>query len=618
MGKDILGVSVQEVLICAMITGVLTAIFFLPAITDFGKTLYGTEDIQFFIWLFWHYGNALSQGTNPFVASEVFYPVGVTLSATTITPLTAAAYLIMPDAWGPFGRITAIQVLSFILGGVFSFILARRFVKSFLPAMLGSIVFNFSAFHFEKALHHINYSMAMPFLALFFIFYLAAMDEKKEKRRILGLSTSLVLLALCEFMVAVMAGFIIFIDIFRRYAKNSHADLLTPRNMLIMGLASALSLVAFDLLAVAGASSLIVHTVPSSFFIAVCLFGVLGSKNLLFREEEDGYLRSIALSASPLFLYLAAIALLQPYQIVNEQLTQNVVAYAIPIGYLIIPSGFQAIWHAVGGLPGLSETGVYVGLPVLALIACSWLVRGATPQEERLRWLFLISIAISFPLIVFGNAAITATPFMVSQLFPLLGLLRSQSRFMMFTFVFLAPLTAIIAGRLAERLGDRKRLFLLALCALLLFERWPSLGDFVFQPGIPGFYKDIARDGSVDAIFLYPSQDYFGYLREVYFQTLHGKNISFGVMSRFPASGSERLFDIYWMVDSDIAGFVKETGYDYVVLPKVDCGRKQYGCFHMILQPANQSVLKEKMDHLEKEFGAPAYEDEMLAAYEVG
>ncbi len=609
------GVPLRELLLFTVLTCGLAAIMFLPALSDFGSVLYGRGDIEFFTWLFWHYETALDEGKNPFFATEIFYPYGASLFATTITPLTAGIYLLLPDGWGAFGRITIIQMLSFILGGVFSFALAWRFTRGFLPSAIASVVFNFSAMHFEKVLQHLNYGMAMAFLPLLFLCYYALLEAPRDRKRMLAFSLAISALTLSELVAAVMAMFIIGIDVFRRYLAHAKIEPFTPRNAVIACAGSLFSLGLFEVSVAAGLPPLLIHVFPSAIFIAICVYFILGLGNLLSAEKRHGYAFSLAACSLPLVAYLGALALFQPYAVESESLLVNAFQFGVPVDFFFLPSGVQAI-SALGSLPAGSETAVFIGPVALALFVASFLGKAGS-DEKHARGMALTAILVSFPLIAVWRIALMATPFIVGHIFPLLGLLRVQSRFMMFAFLFLGLVAALASKRLAEGKGRLGTTLMLAILLLVTAERWPALENFRFDSSVPQFYQRLVSEGGNQTIFLYPNMDYNALLREVYFQTLHGRAMSAGTLSRFPSGGNPlfSLYDANATEPGDVAALAAGLGYDYAVVQKRTCSRRNYECLMGLTEGIEESDLAPLRRAMEQGFGPQAYEDDFRIIY---
>lgn len=601
---EVLGVPARPFLLNAAVTLVLTAAIFYPALASFGQVLLGTEDMKYFLWVFWHFSNSMDNGTNPFYAGEIFYPYGISLSMTTVSPLQAIAYWLLPASFGPFGKITLLQALSFVLCGIFAFCLAYRFAKSFLPSFLGSALFNFSVYHSENALHHLNYSMAFPFLALFFLCYFAAAERRKHS--ILLLSVALLLLALNEMTVAVMAGFVVFLDVFWRYLARSRVKL-TLRNAAILGGAVVLSMAANEALATLAAPQLLLYTLPPLPFLAACL-AVLGPANAVAAEKAEGRLRALVLASLPTAAYAVLLALQPSYAISPDNAISNSLFYAVPVEYLVIPSDFQAVAHAgiFSGLPAGSEAGVYAAAGLL-LLALSLVLPGASRDEERFRNLALLCLLFSFPIISAGG--LTLLTVLPQPLFPLLGVLRVPVRFMMLSLLFLSLASALLAVRMLRfRHG---RALVAGLSVLVLAVQWPALGSFAFDGSVPAFYSGLA--GMEKTVFLYPDMNYYSLLNEVYYQTVHGNSLSAGIVSRQPLSGNP-LYSLYSSRNvsrSDALAVAKSLGYDYVVFHKTTCSNSS-GCFRGVF--VQDQALMDALAR-EKPPGAKVYEDDSMAVY---
>jgi hypothetical protein len=615
----LLGVPAGQFALCFFITTALTAVFFLPALSGFGHVLLGKEDIQFFIWLFWHYGQSVAHGTDPLYAAEIGYPYGVSLTASTITPFQGVLYLLLPAAWGVFGSITFLQVLSFVLGGLFSFALAYRFTKSFMPSLIGSFIFNFSAFHFEKVLHHLNYSMAMPFVALFFLCYYDALAERPEERHHLWLALALLLVALNEMAVAIMIGFIVFIDILFRHARASKVSLLSVRNIVTLGAAAALSILLFELSVAAQLPLLFTYVIPGLVFVAACLFLVLGWGNLVRREIAGGFFISMAVCAVPLLGYGALLALHGSYVIQPDSAIVDALQYNVPIEYTLLPSQLQQVAHLglFQDLPAASDTaGAYLGPVVILLLLASLLLPKASEDENHVRDLGIICLLFSFPVIAVGSTLLMGTPFLAGPLFPLLGVLRSQSRFIMLALIFISIAAALLCARLFT---NRKNGTIMAagLALLLLAASWPALGSFTFEPQVPQFYLNLANETHNVSIFLYPDMDYYTLLQESYYQTIYGDNISYGVLSRFP-EGTNPLFALYTednVTTGEVVQVVRSLGYDYVVVQKLQCTSNP-DCFYGTFTPIPELRLDYIKEGMEKAFGNETYEDNAIIVYD--
>ncbi len=131
---------------------------------------------------------------------------------------------------GVLGSITIMQVASYLLGGIFSFMLAYMFSKSFLPSLTASFAYNFSILHFQGAVLDLGLLLVFAFLPLFLISYF------RDSEKIL-LPASLLLVALGDLAVGGLCGFFVFMDMLMKKKR-------APLALLAF---LALSLSAFDI-----------------------------------------------------------------------------------------------------------------------------------------------------------------------------------------------------------------------------------------------------------------------------------------------------------------------------------------------------------------------------------
>jgi hypothetical protein len=613
-------------IIASLLLAMISAAMLYPSLSDFGHRLIGVEDIKFFLWLFWHYEDSIHNGANPIFAGEIFYPDGIWLSRSTFTPMAAALYLIMPQAWGPFGRITIIQLTSLVLGGIFSFAFCYRLMKAesagmekdsgsmnnALPAMLGAIVFVFSTFYLLTIAHYMNYAVAMPFLPLFFIFYL---DQKTgDSKAIAPLAASLLLIALGEPTIVLMLGLIISIDIASAYMKHGGRRI-GPREVIVLALSGVLSLVLSTLLALDQRLIISAYLLPPAFFISCALFLVIGARTAWRAEMEMGRTRALLIASIPACAYIVAIGLLPAYQMQQDPIFLDSFLTKVQLQHLFLPSDMSALGNLLRTSQPITEgSGTYMGWVTLAMLAVSFLFKGAGTEEVRFRDLMLVSLLLAFPIVVLENQFLAGSPFFPQTIFPMLSVLRAPSRFILFTMLFAGGCVCLTARRI---LDSRWRLAYAAIsiiAILTLVDAWPDYGAMMFTPSVPSFYDSLS--GNHPPIFLYPDLGYYEALDEVYYQTVHQSPISYGVVSRDP-SPDNPLKSIYWgnTTEAQMLGFVKENGFGYVVVRKTRC-KGASDCFFGRQTPiANLSDIE---SDLGRAFGKPVFEDDAMLAYDAG
>jgi len=614
----ITGTPIRYVIANLFITILITLAIFYPAIHSFGTTLIGTEDISLFLWIFWHYENTLDHGGNPLFAEEIFYPHGISLSRSSTTPFQSIIYWLLPDGWNAFGKITFLQMLSYILGGTFSFLLVFHFARSFYPSFFGSTLFNFSVYHFEKFIHHLNYAMAFPLLALFFLFYFITL-KNKSRTNIIVLSFSLFILFLNEITVGLMASFIIFLDLIRRYSRYSGVALFTPKNALLFSFGIVASIIVYLFSFYLSLPPLVTYILPPIPFIFTCIYAI-GLRNFYFAEKNKGFFRMLLLAAVPVFVFLVFIFIQPSYSFEPDNVPYNLFQFSTPLEYLIMPSDLQLIskFGFIEGLPVRSDLGVYLGFSVLTILILSLVIRGGSEEEIYFRDFFFISLLFSFPLLRIDQYFFAFTPFIAQTLFPMLPVLRVPSRFIIFSLLFLS----IVAGLLIKRLLSYKSFNwkpIIAFITLLFFlEHWPATGLFVFDGSVPEFYNGLAERLNNESIFIYPNLNYEILLKELYYQTVHNKQISWGVISRSPTENNEflGLYSIYYSNSSDpdnVADFITSSGhYNYIVVQKQTCFER---CFYGEFDEYNQTEADKIRSVLSRRFGQPIFRDGKIEVY---
>jgi hypothetical protein len=270
---------------------------------------------------------------------------------------------------------------------------------------------------------------------------------------------------------------------------------------------------------------------------------------------------------------------------------------------------YQAIYDTVGLELRTLSTPPYIGIPLLVLLAASALLAGASEDEKRMRNLGYLCLLFSFPVLKIGGWFIT-TPFIPESLFPLLGVLRESVRFYFLALLFFSVMAAFLAKRIIEQHRAAGNLVLVAIILLVMAERWPSLDRFVFEEKVPGFYAGLKNQSDDVKIFLYPNMGYCGTLKELYLQTLHGKTLSWGHVSR-PPLPSNPLFVLYGgpVSASEVADYVARSDFDYIVLQKTN---SEKSCFHNKSLPVDIHSTKQV---LRARFGANIYEDETMLVY---
>ncbi len=148
-----------------------------PIPTDIRHLSGAYDDGPMFLWNLWWFRHALSSpGVSLFHTDYIFRPLGADLYLHTLTPTRGA--LALPFL--PLGVVAAnnvLYLLSFVLAGYFSALLARRLVGWWPAAYLAGVVYSFSAYHLARGNGHFNLT-EVQWLPLYFLMFLRAVEER--------------------------------------------------------------------------------------------------------------------------------------------------------------------------------------------------------------------------------------------------------------------------------------------------------------------------------------------------------------------------------------------------------------------------------------------------------
>ena len=119
----------------------------------------GQVDGYLGIWNVWWTAYALTSGQNPFVTPLLFHPQGLDLFWQTLSLPQGALALPVTLTAGPLPAYNLLILLSFILGGYFTFLFIAYVLRdtgqrgdATLAALIGGAVYAFAPFHMQKVL----------------------------------------------------------------------------------------------------------------------------------------------------------------------------------------------------------------------------------------------------------------------------------------------------------------------------------------------------------------------------------------------------------------------------------------------------------------------------------
>ena len=408
-----------------LLFSLITLIFFRPELGHLHRALIGPpEDNLNDFWDSWY----LLIGHDPahfFRTTLLRFPEGTSLIYQSFAwPQLATVFLLSRIFGTDIGTLTAIQNLtvlaSFPLAGAGAFYLVRHFVRSTAGGLIGGFVFAFNPSHVAHVMHHAGVS-SIEFLPFFVLAWLLAL----ERRSNLWLGIAAVFYAL-----------------------------------------SALS---------------------CWYYLFYCAY-FLGFQLLYLRIRDGAWPQGWAVTASLRCAIWTAV-LLSPL-IVPMMLTAHSAAsagggntfVADLLGYVTFPpehllgSLCLGLYHRFTGAPW--EAAVYLGLINLAVL--SWiclrtgLARSSLAFYVVFGMIFFSVLASGESLHIAGLVSPVYLPDIVLDRLPFFANVRTPSRIIVFTYLFLAIGVGFAA---ATALREQRRIWQLAVAAvavLIVFDFYPA------------------------------------------------------------------------------------------------------------------------------------------------
>jgi hypothetical protein len=150
-------------------------LFGLPVLPHFRRDLIGMgSDPQLFVWSLAWWPHAVLTGHDPFVAHVLWTPTGSNLAWATSVPGLALLLAPVTLAAGPVAAYNTAAILLPALAAWTAFLLCRRLTRSFWPSLAGGFLFGFSSYLTAQELGHLHMTSVflLPVAALLLLRFL--------------------------------------------------------------------------------------------------------------------------------------------------------------------------------------------------------------------------------------------------------------------------------------------------------------------------------------------------------------------------------------------------------------------------------------------------------------
>ena len=414
-----------------------TVIFGRDLTPDPARSFVGlTADPSVYMWFLVWWPFAIAHRLNPFVTDLLWTPVGFNLTWTTGIPLTGIVAAPITTRLGPVVAYNLLCLLAPTLAAWTAFLLCRRIVSRFWPALVGGYIFGFSAYMLAEIRAHLLLILIFP----------------------IPLTVILIL---------------------RRLENEIRAATFVALLVLLLATSFLISLEMFATMTFFGA-------------IALALYYVLGTDEN--RRAIYALIPQLALS------YLIVLVLVSPYLYYFFQPgfprspVNSPAAYSADLLNFIVPtpanalgtlSPLRAISRRFAG--AMVETGACFGLPLLAIAAIFVCTHWSETYARLLTWFTAIVILASLgPRLHFAGTELFGLPWKLFQHLPLINN-ALPGRFPMYAFLALAIVAALWLASDAMTRGTK----LAGVAALAIFlAPNPSARFWIAPVDLPAFFTD--------------------------------------------------------------------------------------------------------------------------------
>jgi len=468
----------------------LTIVFTYPVF--FSDMVPGGGDVYFYLWDLWWFKKALLSASSPYFTQYLFYPTGINLAFSAITPFNGIFSIPLQFVFGLTKTYTILWLTSFIISGYGTYLLVKYLTGNSKAAFISGLIFMFSPYHFAHSLGHLNL-LSIEWIPFYVLFLLKTINEKSSKNAIYA-AFFLLLVFLSEYTYAVyLSFFTVFFLLYYAYEdKNYIVNKFVIKKLSLMG-------ICFIFL---------------SFPFAYPLF-----KELLVSKSSYMY-------------------------------NGGFVAFSADLLGFFIPSKFHPVFNQFvdpiyqNFTGNAAESTVFAGYTVIILSAIAFL---KIKTKEIKFWVLSTVICFIFCLgpLLHINGIFTGKiedinfaiplPYAIIMKIPIISIARVPSRWDAIVMLNLSVLSGYGLSYIFKKFENQSfrdrptsTYITIIFASLILFE-------FLFIPypmantDVPEFYRSLSKNPEDFAIFEIPGLvGHLAFPEYMYYQTVHGKKLISG------------------------------------------------------------------------------------------
>lgn len=520
---------------------IIFVIFTFPAILSFSTALFAdTGDGLQNVWNIWWVNKAVTElHTTLWKTNFLHFPYGTTLIGHTLNPFNGMLAILLLKFMPILQAYNFILIFTFIMGGVSAYILSFYIGRSYWGAILGGFIFSFSNFHFAHAEGHLQ-TVSLEWIPLFILIWIMFL---KKPGIILAIGSSLFLYLnlLCDyyfFFYCVITSIIIYIYFSLR--KKDIFFLIKNKYLFPLLLFIAITFVTSS-------------TIISALMLQTIKDPLLGSHPA-------------------------------------EMFSTDLLSVIIPGGHSRFGNLTYAFWSKLPG--NIHESSVSIGLSVILFMIYVFIKRRNFINIDTSLWyfilLFFFILSLGPVLHIWGSEIpYIFMPYSIAQrLLPLLSLSGMPVRMMVMVNLASAVICAFGLGLIfkIKKYGPWLIGAIIIIISVEYLPRTLTITRITIPPYVRFLQVQKNNSGVLDMV-----EDKN---MKLFYQTVHGKPIAFGYISRYPQS----------VLISD-----------YFILSLLNDGRfddlcHKYGLKYLIVN-SQEKIL---------EYYIPVYRDDNVVIYDLG
>lgn len=482
-------------LIIIILYSILTIILTYP-VAFVANKIPGHGDVFQFLWIFWLFKETLLDCINPYFTNYIFFPSGVSLAFSTITPLNSIVSIPLQLAFGLVNAYKIIWILTFILSGFGTFLLVKYKTNDTRAAFVAGLIFMFCPYRFAHALGHINL-LSTQWIPFFILYLLKTLHETKKTNALFAATFLFLTTISCYYYLIYLLTFSLLYILYQRRLDEKFLNLEMVKRM-----------------------------------GTLTLFFILISFPFMYP-----LIRELIISKST-YMYGGEF-----------------VKYSADLLGFFVPQEFHPIYKYVGSniynnfSGGPAEYTVFIGYIVI-LLSIFCLIKINTPEVKFWALSAGVFFILSLGPVLHINGVVNfylknyslfiPLPYAILMRIPIFSMARVPSRWDVLLMISLAILSGYSLNYIFNRYSDKKyavNIILILVSCFIIFE-YLSIPFLMSDTKIPEFYENISIDHDDYAILEVPI---LGYADSMYYQTVHQKKLVGGYVSRIPYDAIEFL-----------------------------------------------------------------------------